>query len=92
MPTVRTANRAPIVRAAIRSACDPVRVTSVIDAEAARPGEKRNDVEAEPGRDGALSVRCELADAPGLAVLSLTNEAAEAKFCAEPAAAGVFGP
>lgn len=34
---------------------------------------------------------CTLTDAPGLADLNLTLEAAQAKFCAEPAA-GVFGP
>lgn len=50
------------------------------------------NVEAEAQRGGALSVRCELADAPGLALLDLTTAAAETKFCAEPIVAGVFGP
>jgi hypothetical protein len=50
------------------------------------------DVEGEPRADGTIATRCTLADAPGIVAFNLTVEAATAKFCAEPAAAGVFGP
>lgn len=49
------------------------------------------DVEGTPGDDGAIAIACRLADAPGIAELQLAPQAAEARFCAEPAASGVFG-
>lgn len=50
------------------------------------------DVEGIQREDGALTARCRLADAPSIADLPLTPADAQAKFCAEPAAAGVLGP
>jgi len=43
-------------------------------------------------RGGEIRTTCRLTDAPGLSVLALSDREAEAKFCAEPAAAEVFAP
>ncbi len=50
------------------------------------------DVEGLEREDGSLVSRCRLSDAPGIAELQLAPADAQAKFCAEPAAAGVLGP
>lgn len=50
------------------------------------------NVEGEQRPDGSIVSRCTLADAPGIVEQGLTAEAAREKFCAEPLAAGVFGP
>lgn len=50
------------------------------------------DAGAIPADDGSMEQTCELADAPGIGELQLTPEAAEAKFCAEPAVTGIFAP
>jgi hypothetical protein len=50
------------------------------------------DVQATGVSDGGQvqGQTCAVEDAPGLGELQLTRDAARAKFCAEPAAAGVF--
>jgi hypothetical protein len=52
------------------------------------------NVEAQGVNDAgqATGVTCTIEEAPGLAALHMTEDAARTKFCAEPAAARVFAP
>lgn len=42
--------------------------------------------------NAAIRSTCTLADAPGISAIDLSIADAQTKFCAEPVAAGVFGP